>query len=105
MKTKEEIAAGMRDHITVGQCFFGEEISDADRQVYLHMNADIRGTIGDEHSVTAATKKLFDEVLGMRFNELQWLGFVLIISTYIDLAEQRGVRKVANVMDLLSRSE
>jgi len=102
MKTKEEIAASMHDHISVGQCFFGEELSDADRDVYLHMNAEVNDIIRDESSVTAAAKKFFDEVLGMEFNELQWLGFVLIIATYIDLAEQRGAKKLADAMDLLS---
>ena len=105
MKTKEEIAANMNDSITVGHCFFGEDESDADRQLYLNMIADIRDTISDEPSITAATKRLFEELLGMEFNEMQWLGLVLAIATYIELAEKRGAKKLANVMDLLSRED
>jgi len=101
MKTKEEIEASMNDHITVGHCFFGEEQSDADKQLYLNMVADIRDTISDEPSITAATKRVFEELLGMEFNEMQWFGLVLTITTYIVLAEQRGAKKLANVMDLL----
>lgn len=101
MKTKEEIAANMHDPISLGKCFFGEEESDADRQVYLNMMADIRGIIEEERSITASTKRFFDELFGMQFDETQWLGLTLLITVYIELAERRGAGKLAEAMSLL----
>jgi len=101
MKTKEEIEASMYDRIPLGQSFFGEDESDEDKQVYLNMMADIRGIINEEESITSITKRLFEEVLEMEFNETQWFALTLIISVFTELSERRGARKLADVMALL----
>ena len=102
MKTKEEIMANGNDEITIGDCFFGDKPSEEDMRTYHDVCSDIRDTINSEPSITMRTKRIFEEVLGMEFNELQWLELVLIISIHMDAAEQRGANKLADVMDLLS---
>ena len=100
MKTKEEIEAMGNDKITIGDCFFGDEPSETDMQLYHSACSDIRDVINSEPSITMRTKRIFEEVLGMEFGELQWLKLVLVISMHMDAAERRGANKVVDVIEL-----
>ena len=100
MKTKEEINVNGNEEITIGNCFFGDEPSDEDMRSYHDVCSDIRDVINSEPSITMRTKRLFEEVLNMEFNELQWLALVMVISIHMDAAERRGAKKIVDVLEL-----
>ncbi|MCK4328896.1 hypothetical protein KAX02_03530 [candidate division WOR-3 bacterium] len=100
MKTKEEIAANGNDEITIGDCFFGKPASEEDMRSYHDICSDIRDVINNEPSITMRTKRIFEEILVMQFNELQWLKLVVAISMHMDAAECRGAKKIVDVLEL-----
>lgn len=103
MKTKEEIEEVMDDNITIGQCFYGEIPTEEDMALSLATRRNIKVILTSEESIAVSSKRIFEEVLSMDFNEKQWYALTMVLIKSIEYGKQIGDRRTLQFLSDMER--